>query len=137
MSRLYSRYKSRYFIGIFLIKTLAAAGIKNGDMIMAVHADMLQFNSSGQSNSSSRSRTSSTTGQPDFDASARQLIQSCRNDRQKRNQVWVLDFSVYKTQTVTVMLVTSWSPISVTNIDVTDSINENQVKVFEYLERNG
>ena len=74
-------------IGIFLIKTLAAAGIKNGDMIMAVHADMLQFNSSGQSNSSSRSRTSSTTGQPDFDASARQLIQSCRNDRQKRNQV--------------------------------------------------
>ena len=94
MSRLYSRYKSRYFkyIRIFLIKTLAAAGIKNGDMIMAVHADMLQFNSSGQSNSSSRSRTSSTTGQPDFDASARQLIQSCRNDRQKRNQVWVLDF---------------------------------------------
>ena len=61
---------------------------------MAVHADMLQFNSSGPSNGSggSRSRTSSTTGQPDFDASARQLIQSCRNDRQKRNQVRSLDF---------------------------------------------
>ena len=73
------------------IKTLAAAGIKNGDMLMAVHADMLQYNSAGPSNSNggSRSRTSSTTGQPDFDASARQLIQSCRNDRQKRNQVRV------------------------------------------------
>ena len=61
---------------------------------MAVHADMLQFNSSGPSNASggSRSRTSSTTGQPDFDASARQLIESCRNDRQKRNQARVLDF---------------------------------------------
>ena len=70
----------------FLTKTLAAAGIKNGDMLMAVHADMLQYNSAGSSNGGSRSRTSSTTGQPDFDASARQLIQSCRNDRQKRNQ---------------------------------------------------
>ena len=83
---------------------------------MAVHADMLQFNSSGPSNGNggSRSRTSSTTGQPDFDASARQLIQSCRNDRQKRNQVRFLNFLSLKV-----------------------SINENQVKVFEYLERNG
>jgi len=69
------------------LQTLDGAGIKNGDMIMAVHADMLQYGSAGPSNSSrSRQSSSSTTGQPDFEASARQLIESCRNDRQKRNQ---------------------------------------------------
>jgi DNA damage-inducible protein 1 len=72
------------------LMSLTEAGIKDQDMLACLHSDRLQFSGFGGSQQTSPSSIQSVpqqqTGRPDFDASARKLLESCRNDRHKRLQ---------------------------------------------------